>query len=259
MFHKGKWENWMKSDFRRRLLRGDVLVGTLITISSAEVAEIMAEVGFDWLFVDTEHSAFNAYGAQKILQAAGPTCPCVVRVPANDDVWIKKALDIGASGIIAPQVNTAADAEAIVRMCKYPPEGSRAVGIGRAHKYGLAFNDYMARANDEIAVILQAETQQAINNISEIVKVPGIDAIFIGPYDLSAGLGKMGQLTDPEVKQAIETIAAACQSAGVRLGIFSATADAVSPYIQKGYTLLAVGTDGLHMAQSAGDALKTLK
>ena len=249
----------MNSDFREKLLQGDVLVGTLITIASAEVAEILAAVGFDWLFVDTEHSAFNAYGAQRVLQAAGRNCPCVVRVPANDDVWIKKALDIGASGIIAPQVNTAADAEAIVRMCKYPPDGTRGVGIGRAHTYGLAFNEYMARANDEIAVILQAETHQALNNISEIVKVPGIDAIFIGPYDLSASLGKMGQLTDPEVTHAMNTIATACQSAGVRLGVFAAATDGIKPYLQQGYTLLAVGTDGLHMAQSAGDTLKALK
>ena len=249
----------MNSDFREKLLQGDVLVGTLITLASAEVAEILAAVGFDWLFVDTEHSAFNAYGAQRVLQAAGRNCPCVVRVPANDDVWIKKALDIGASGIIAPQVNTAADAEAIVRMCKYPPDGTRGVGIGRAHTYGLAFNEYMARANDEIAVILQAETAQAVKNISEIVKVAGIDAIFIGPYDLSAGLGKMGQLTDPAVKQAIETIAKACKKAGVRLGIFAATAEAVAPFIQQDFTLLAIGTDGLHMAQSAREVLKTLR
>ena len=249
----------MNSDFREKLLQGDVLVGTLITLASAEVAEILAAVGFDWLFVDTEHSAFNAYGAQRVLQAAGRNCPCVVRVPANDDVWIKKALDIGASGIIAPQVNTAADAEAIVRMCKYPPDGTRGVGIGRAHTYGLAFNEYMARANDEIAVILQAETHQALNNISEIVKVPGIDAIFIGPYDLSASLGKMGQLTDPEVVHAMDTIATACQSAGVRLGVFAAATDGIKPYLQQGYTLLAVGTDCLHMAQSAGDTLKALK
>ena len=181
----------MKSNFRKRLLGGDVLVGTLITIPSAEVAEIMAGVGFDWLFIDTEHSPFNAHGAQTILQAAGQNCPCVVRVPANDEVWIKKALDIGADGIIAPQVNSAADAEAIVRMCKYPPDGTRGVGIGRAHQYGLGFNQYMERANNEIAVILQAETAQALKNIFEIVKVPGIDAIFIGPYDLSARMDCM--------------------------------------------------------------------
>ena len=249
----------MKSDFRKRLLGGDVLVGTLITIPSAEVAEIMAVVGFDWLFIDTEHIPFNAHGAQTILQAAGPNCPCIVRVPANDEVWIKKALDIGADGIIAPQVNSAADAESIVRMCKYPPDGTRGVGIGRAHQYGLGFNQYMERANDETAVILQAETAQALENITEIVKVPGIDAIFIGPYDLSASLGKMGQLTDPEIKQAIQTIAEACKKAGVRLGIFGATAEAVEPFIQRNFTLLAIGTDGLLMAQNAKEILKTLK
>ena len=249
----------MKSDFRKRLLGGDVLVGTLITIPSAEVAEIMAGVGFDWLFIDTEHSPFNAHAAQTILQAAGQNCPCVVRVPANDEVWIKKALDIGADGIIAPQVNSAADAEAIVRMCKYPPDGTRSVGIGRAHQYGLGFNQYMERANDETAVILQAETAQALENITEIVKVSGIDAIFIGPYDLSASLGKMGQLTDPEVKQAIQTIAEACKKAGVRLGIFGATAEAVEPFIQQNFTLLAIGTDGLLMAQTAKEILKAIK
>ena len=248
----------MKSDFRKRLLGGDVLVGTLITIPSAEVAEIMAGVGFDWLFIDTEHSPFNAHGAQTVLRAAGQNCPCIVRVPANDEVWIKKALDIGADGIIAPQVNSAADAEAIVAMCKYPPDGTRGVGIGRAHQYGLGFNQYMERANDEIAVILQAETAQALENITEIVKVPGIDAIFIGPYDLSASLGKMGQLTDPEVKQAIQTIAEACKKAGVRLGIFGATAEAVEPFIQQNFTLLAIGTDGLLMAQNAKEILKAI-
>ena len=259
MVLQNRLEIRVKTDFRKRLNRGDVLVGTLITLPSAEVAEIMAEVGFDWLFIDTEHSPFNAYSVQTILQAAGHSCPCVVRIPANDEVWIKKALDIGAHGIIAPQVNSAADAEAIVRMCKYPPSGTRGVGIGRAHKYGLEFNEYMQRANNEIAVILQAETAQAVKNISEIVKVPGIDAIFIGPYDLSASLGKMGQLADPEVKQAIETIAKACKKAGVRLGIFAATAEAVAPFIQQDFTLLAVGTDGLHMAQSAREVLKTLR
>ena len=248
----------MESSFRKRLLNGDVLVGSLITIASAEVAEIMAAVGFDWLFIDTEHSAFNASGAQKIMQAAGPGCPCVVRVPANDDVWIKKALDSGASDIIAPQINSAAEAEAVVRMCKYPPDGTRGVGIGRAHQYGLGFNAYMEKANKEIAVILQAETAQALRNISEIVQVPGIDAIFVGPYDLSASLGKMGQLTDPEVQQAIETITQACRTAGVRLGIFAATAKDITPFLEQNYTLLAVGTDGLLMARKAKEILQTL-
>ena len=248
----------MRSEFRKRLLHGDVLVGSLITIASAEVAEIMVAVGFDWLFIDTEHSSFNADGAQKIMQAVGSGCPCVVRVPANEEVWIKKALDSGANGIIAPQINSAAEAEALVRMCKYPPEGTRGVGISRAHQYGLKFNEYMDQANNEIAVILQAETTQSLKNISEIVRVPGIDAIFIGPYDLSASLGKMGQLTDPEVKQAIAAITQACKAAGIRLGIFAATVKDIEPYLKQNFNLLAISTDGLLMAQKAKEIIQTL-
>ena len=111
----------MNANFRSRLKNGDVLIGTLITIPVPEVTEIIIEVGFDWLFIDTEHASFNAKDALKILQTAGGRRPGIVRIPANDEVWIKKALDIGADGIIAPQVNSAAEAEQIVRLCKYPP------------------------------------------------------------------------------------------------------------------------------------------
>ncbi|MGD8258042.1 MAG: aldolase/citrate lyase family protein [Desulfobacterales bacterium] len=249
----------MNSEFRQRLLNGDVLVGTIITIPSPEIAEIMAEVGFDYLWIDTEHSPFNARGAQSVLQAADSRCPCVIRIPGIDDVWIKKALDTGATGIIAPQVKTAAEAEAIVRMCKYPPQGTRGVGIGRAHKYGLRFQEYMQNANENVAVILQAETTDAVTNIADIVKVAGVDAIFIGPYDLSASLGKMGELSDPEVQKAITTITEHCENAGVRLGIFADTAESAQTFIQKGFNFIVISTDGLLMARAAKTILSDLK
>jgi len=249
----------MKNDFCTRLRNNDVLIGTIITIPATEVTEIVSEIGFDWLFVDTEHSSFNARGAQTVLQAAGERCPCVIRVPANDEVWIKKALDIGADGIIAPQVNSAEEAQRIVQMCKYPPLGRRGVGIGRAHKYGLRFKEYMQSANDKIAVILQAETVHAVKNISAIAKVPGIDAVFVGPYDLSASLGKMGQLTDNEVREAIAAVTAGCKNAGMRLGIFADSAESAEPYIQQGYTLIAIGTDALHLASGAQATVNALK
>ena len=249
----------MNSNFRAGLKNGDILIGTLITMPVPEVAEIMVEVGFDWLFVDTEHAPFNAKDALKILQAAGDRCPGVVRIPVNEEVWIKKALDIGADGIIAPQVNSAAEAEHIVRLCKYPPQGTRSVGIGRAHKYGLGFKDYVARANDAVAVILQAENTNALKNISEIVRVPGIDAIFIGPYDLSASMGKIGNVTAADVRTAIATIADCCKNAGVRLGIFADTAESAAGYIQQGFTLVAISTDGLYMALGAKKTLTSLK
>jgi 2-dehydro-3-deoxyglucarate aldolase/4-hydroxy-2-oxoheptanedioate aldolase len=249
----------MKSNFRAGLKDGNMLIGTLITMPVPEIAEIMIEVGFDWLFVDTEHAPFDAKDALKILQTAGSRCSCAVRIPANHEVWIKKALDIGADGIIAPQVNSADEAEQIVQLCKYPPRGVRSVGIGRAHKYGLGFKEYVERANDDVAVIVQAENTNALKNISEIVRVPGIDAIFIGPYDLSASMGKMGNLTDPDVRNAIATIAECCRNAGCCVGIFVDTAETAAAFIRQGFTLIAVSTDGLYMALGAKKTLNSLK
>ena len=246
-------------NFKEKLAERKPLIGTVLALPSPEITEMLASMDLDWLWLDMEHSVIDAPTMQRMLQATHNKIPCLVRPPSHDEVWIKKILDAGADGLLVPMVNSANDAQHIVEMSKYPPQGNRGVGISRAHKYGLRFSEYMERANDEIAVILQAETTMALKNISEIAAVPGIDAVFIGPYDLSASLGKMGQLTNPEVKQAIQTIAEACKKAGVRLGIFAATADAVEPFIQQDFTLLAIGTDGLHMAQSARKILKALK
>ena len=249
----------MNLNFRSRLKNGELLIGTLVSLPSPEIAEILAEVGFDWLFLDTEHGVYNAVEAQAMLQAVGGRCAGVVRVPAADEVWIKKALDIGADGVIVPLVRTAEEAAAIVSACKYPPEGTRGVGLSRAHKYGIGFDDYIKRANKEVAVILQVENRDAVNNIESIISVDGVDAIFIGPYDLSASLGKLGQVNDPEVIAAINHVRNTCISQKVRLGYFGATAEAAQPYIDQGFTLITVGTDSLLMAKSAADALKTLK
>ncbi|MBI4006054.1 MAG: 2,4-dihydroxyhept-2-ene-1,7-dioic acid aldolase [Gammaproteobacteria bacterium] len=240
--------------FADRLRSGELLIGCLVSLNSPAITEILAEAGFDWLFIDTEHGAFNPEQAQSMLQAAGQ-CPCVIRLPSGDEIWIKKALDIGAAGIIAPQVHTPEQAKQIVQYCKYSPEGSRGVGIGRAHKYGMAFEDYINAANKQTAVILQAESQQAIDNIESIANIAGVDAIFIGPYDLSASLGCIGKVSDPKVREAINKAANSCQRAGIRLGIFGVSTDAVKPYIEKGFTLITVGVDTLFVIKSAKEIL----
>ena len=246
------------SSFAQRLRAGELLIGTMVSLPSPEIAEILAETGFDWLFIDAEHGAFNPQQTQSMLQAAGK-CPCVIRVPAGEDIWIKKALDIGAAGIIVPQVHTAEQAEQIISQCKYSPEGNRGVGIGRAHTYGMEFDNYIQNANAGTAVILQAESRQAIENIDAMVKVKGLDAILIGPYDLSASLGRIGQVTHPEVQAAIKTVASACQSAGIQLGIFSVRAEAVKPYIEQGFTLITAGVDALFVIDSAKTTLADLR
>lgn len=249
----------MNHHFREKLLEGQLLVGTIVTLPAPEVSEILSGAGFDWLFIDAEHSPLGFRDAQILLQAAGHGCPCLVRVPAGEEVWIKKALDIGASGVIVPQVHSAREAERVVRLCKYPPEGLRGVGVARAHGYGSRLGEYIASANEQVAVIVQAESAVAVRNIESIIKVPGIDAVFVGPYDLSSSLGKAGQLTHPGVTGAIDIVRKSCLDAGVRLGAFAADAPSARSFIEQGFTLLAVGIDTLFLDWAARDVLSHLR
>ena len=249
----------MTNNFRSRLINGDKLLGTMVTLATPSTAEILADVGFDWLFVDGEHGPLETADVLSILQAVGDRVPCIVRVPAAEEVPIKKMLDLGATGIIAPQVNSAEQAADVVRFARYAPEGSRGVGLARAHGYGMRFTDYVESANQQVAVIVQAEHADAVENIEDIVKVPGIDAVLLGPYDLAASLGKMGQVDDAAVTDAIEHVTTTCLAANIPLGMFGVTADAVRPYIELGYTLIVAGVDTLFLGNAAKRTLAQLR
>ena len=244
--------------FRSRLKAGERLLGTMITLPNASTAEVLADIGWDWFFLDGEHGPLESNQLLNIMQAVSHKVPCVVRVPSGDAVSIKKALDLGAEGIIAPQINTANQAMNVVEACKYSPEGSRGVGLARAHGYGFGFQEYVETANDRVAVIVQAEHADAVENISNIVAVEGIDAVLLGPYDLAASLGKMGQVDDPTVIEAIEHVTNTCQSAGIPLGYFGITSDAVQPYADRGYTLLVAGVDVLFLGTAARKMYRAL-
>lgn len=248
----------MKESFRTRLKRGDLLAGTLVSLPAPEVAEILAEAGFDWLFIDMEHSQLDPPAAQVILQAVDYRIACVLRVALNDEIWIKKALDTGASGVMVPQVNSAEDARRAVRFCKYPPKGSRSVGLFRAQGYGARLTEYLAEANQGTAVIVQVEHIQAVGNVEAIIAVEGVDAVLVGPYDLSASMDHMGQVEHPEVQAAIQRVRQACQAQGMPLGIFAATAERARAYIQQGYRLVAVSGDTLMLGAAARDLLSRL-
>ncbi len=247
----------MKS-FRKRLLDGDLLIGTLISLPSPEVVELLSKTKLDWLFIDGEHGPFDILQIQRMLQAASSDCPCLVRVPSHDAVVIKRALDTGVAGIIVPQINNAEQAHAAVNAAQYPPSGNRGVGLARAHEYGLSFSNYLTTANQETCVVIQAETRAAVENIESIVAVKDISAILIGPYDLSANLGHTGQIDHPEVLGAIEKITRACNQANVKLGYFGVNAQAVRPYINKGFTLITVGVDSLLLLESTQQLLQEL-
>lgn len=248
----------MAHEFRKRLLQGDVLVGTMVTLPTPAVAELLGSLGYDWLFLDAEHSVFDAQLLQAMVVGAATT-PCLVRVSHNAELPIKQALDVGAAGIIVPQVNSAAQAAQVVQWAKYPPTGTRGVGIARAHGYGWHFRDAITTANDTTAVIIQAEHSDAVQQIEAIVQVPGIDAVLIGPYDLSGSLGRLGELDHPSVGAAIDHVTQVCQAAGMRLGMFGVSVEAVQPYRAQGYTLIVAGVDTLLLAQAAHTLLNTLK
>ena len=248
----------MKS-FRARLKQGELLLGSLISLPNTEVVELLAKIGFDWLFIDGEHGPFDALQMQHMLQAASPHCPCLIRVASHDVVAIKNALDIGAAGIIVPQINTVTEAAQAIQAAKYPPTGNRGVGLARAHGYGLNFSDYLSRADSETCVVLQAETRAAVDNIEDIVALDHLDAILIGPYDLSANLGHMGELEHPEVVAAIKKVERACKQKNVQLGYFGVNAQAVGPYIDRGFTLIAAGVDSLFLLNGAQELIQALR
>ena len=245
--------------FKSRLMQGEVLYGTMVTLPTSTTAELLAGIGFDWLFVDGEHGPLETREITAILQAARGRTTCIVRVPEAAEVHIKNVLDLGAGGIIVPQVNTAQQAADVVRWAKYSPIGARGVGLARAHGYGMHFADYLATANDQTTVIVQAEHIQAVENIEAIVQVPGVDAIQLGPYDLSASMGKMGQIDDPEVVAAIDRIISVSRAANLPVGCFGVSTKAVRADIDRGCTLACVGVDTLFLGRAASDALSKLR
>jgi 2-keto-3-deoxy-L-rhamnonate aldolase RhmA len=248
-----------KDSFRKRLAQKETLLGTLLTLPSADLAEVLALTGLDWLFVDLEHSTMDAGAAQAILQAVAGRLDCLIRVPLNDEVWIKKALDTGATGIIVPQVNTVEEAERVVRSSRYPPQGARSVGLARAHGYGADLQGYLTRANAEVVVVIQAEHILAVQNIEALAAVEGIDAILVGPYDLSNSMGLVGQVEHLDVQAAIEHVRQVCQRHDMPLGIFTASVERAAAFQAQGYNLLAVSTDALLVSKSVKELIQKLR
>jgi 2-dehydro-3-deoxyglucarate aldolase/4-hydroxy-2-oxoheptanedioate aldolase len=243
------------TDFKTRLRGPAPLIGCVLGIHYPDVAEILALAGFDYLWIDLEHGPGDFAQAQGMIQAAGGRCPCVIRVPENRDALIKKALDVGADGVVVPQVNSAEEARRAVAACHYPPEGTRGAGVARAHDYGMALADYLGRANRTTAVILQIEHVAALEHLDEILAVPGIDCLFVGPLDLSGSLGVLGQMAHPQVQEAIETVVTRAAAAEMPLGLFVGNGKAARDAAGRGFRFLAMSTDAIYLWTAARAAL----
>jgi 2-keto-3-deoxy-L-rhamnonate aldolase RhmA len=236
-------------------------LGTWIVSASAIVAEAVGHAGFDWCVVDMEHAPLEPMGVLHVLQALSATkLVPVVRVPWNDAVTIKRVLDVGATTLLVPFVESAEAARQAVAATRYAPEGMRGVsGMSRASRYGSNLN-YLRTANDGMGVIVQIETPLALERLEAIAAVDGVDALFIGPADLSAAMGYPGQPGHPAVMQAMSDAVQRCEAIGKPLGTIGGSPDAVAQYRAAGFNYLAVSSDlGLLMrgAQAVLAALRT--
>jgi 2-keto-3-deoxy-L-rhamnonate aldolase RhmA len=240
--------------FKQALNANRRQVGLWVTIAHQQIAEAAASCGFDWLLFDMEHSPSDLYDVgQQLLAVRGTPSAAIVRVPILDMAWIKRVLDAGAPNIMVPNVRNAQEARDAVAFTRFAPEGLRGVaGSTRAGNYGR-YKDYMARANDEIGLVLQIESQEALDNLDEICRVPGVDAVFIGPSDLAASLGYRGQASHPVVQAAIAQAFKVANAAGKAAGVLAGDGKA-DHYFEGGATMVGVGID-LYLMMAGADAV----
>lgn len=240
---------------RAKLKRGEPAVGTWLTLPDPTAARLMAQVGFDWLTVELEHTPTNLEtAAQSFTAIAGSGCVPLARVPWNTVENIKRVLDTGAWGVVVPMVNSRAEAEAVVAAARFAPLGQRSIG-GQLHAANFDTDPatYYARANDEILVVLMAEHVKAIEAAEEIISVPGIDVIFIGPNDLTNSMGKkpVFESNDKQFTDAVERILVTAKKYGVAPGIHVLDADAAQRRIAQGFQFVAVTSEtGMMLAKA---------
>lgn len=245
------------NQFKHAIKSGKAQLGLWCSFPTYQTIEVVAGSGYDWLLLDMEHSPNDISSLNiQLMAAKGGTASSVVRVPWNDMVTIKRVLDVGAQTILVPYVQTAEEAAQAVAYTRYPPEGLRGVaGTTRATSYGR-IKDYLNKANDEICVLVQVETVKSLENLEAICKVDGVDGIFIGPNDLSSGMGHRGNIPHPEVQKAIADSVKRILGYGKAPGILVGEADG-QRMLDLGTLFVAVGSDiGLLRASSEALAIK---
>lgn len=219
-------------------------LGSILTLPRPELLEVAALAGCEWVLVDCEHGSVGNADLSALLAGAPPDLRVLVRVAAAEETHVKQALDAGADGIVCPAVPDAATADALVRWAKYPPQGRRSVGVGRAHGYGLGFPEYVAGANERTSVVVQIETTRGVAAADEILAVDGLGGVLIGPYDLSASMGFMGRPDAPEVTAVVADVARRARGRGLPVGLFYVTSAAFAAAVDRPpLDFVLVGTD----------------
>lgn len=246
--------------FKRGLASGKPQIGLWCSLCSPIGAEILGDAGFDWLLIDTEHAPNDPFAVMQLLQAIqGGATPAVVRVAWNDAVSIKRLLDVGVNSVLVPFVQNEDEAAHAVKAVRYPPRGIRGVATNaRATRFGR-IADYAQKADGEMCVLVQAETLDAVKRIEAIARVDGVDGIFIGPADLSASMGYLGQPRHPEVMKVIVDAIKRIRGAGKSAGFLTPNVDDAKMIIAAGANFCAVGSDSGLLVNATNALVKTFK
>ncbi len=248
------------AEFRRSLLERKTLLGSWLQSSDPGMAEILADAGFAWLGIDLEHSGLDIPQLLQTLRGIhGRKAIPLARVRENDTLAIRQALDVGVAGVIVPLVHSADDAKRAVAAAKYPPLGVRGFCYSRMNGWGRDFDAYAASANEETAVIVMIESRAAVENIDSILSVEGVDAVFIGPYDMSGSYGVPGQIHHPLVEDACRKVLETCRKHGKAAGlhVVKAGAEEIANAVSAGYSFIALGADIVFLRKAALEALES--
>ena len=249
-----------RNAFKHAIAAGKLQIGLWCSLCSNIAADIVSDSGFDWLLLDTEHSPNEIPDVLAQLQAVrGGTGTPIVRPAWNDAVLIKRVLDIGAQSVLIPYVQNVEEAKRAVAAVRYPPGGIRGVAAAsRASRYGR-ISGYLKNADKEICTLVQVETQTALDQLEAIAQVEGVDGVFIGPSDLSASFGHVGNPQHPEMQKLLEGAVARLKAIGKPAGILTGNEEEARRYIAWGYTFVAVGADVGLLARGADALAKKFK
>ena len=249
--------NWI----RKRIHKDETLVGTFLVLGSETVTEVIGQYGFDWVVIDLEHGTGGEGTLLHQMQSlSSSSAATIVRVPSHDPAHFKRALDLGASGIMVPWVNSAEEARAAVRATRYPPDGLRGLSSSvRAAGYGREFKDYLAAANRQVTTIIQVETVEAMEQIDQIAAVDGVDVLFVGPSDLSLSLGIYNNLKHRVFRTACTKIVRACEEHDKTAGILVKDPGGFAATAKEGFRFIALASDLAFLKTGIQQSLDKIK
>jgi 2-keto-3-deoxy-L-rhamnonate aldolase RhmA len=250
----------MGGDLSARLAAPEAVVGNWLSLDSPTIAEVYAELGTDFVLIDTEHTPLSLETVAETVRAvdaASTGTDAVVRVPDANPTRIKRVLDLGVDGLMVPMVETADAARAVVEATRYPPEGARGVGVGRANRYGLEIAERLESAGDRLTTIVQIETGEGVDNAAAIAAVDGVDSLFVGPADLSASFGSFGDWTDERFEGAVGRVIDASHDAGLPAGTLAIGDEQIERWAGYGFDYVIVGYDVGYLIEGSRRARET--